>query len=244
MNLVIDFGNTHTKIAWFDSGTMNNIVQTGNSDYISIIKNINSHACENAIFCSVGKIKNEIITSLKKQCHSVLRLDKNTPLPISIVYKTPDSLGYDRIASASGAHHAFPGENVLIFDFGTAITIDFLSLKGEYLGGNISPGLHMRFKSLSDYTSSLPLVEKDEAHPLFGDDTQSAIAAGVQTGINYEVSGYIEEFVLRHANCRLVATGGDAEFIISGMKKSILLYPDLVMEGLNYILEYNTITNS
>lgn len=211
-----------------------------NSDQSSIVKWIQTQSHEKAICCTVGRLNNKVFDVLKKYCHTIVTLDQYTLLPFKIKYRTPGTLGYDRIAAACGALKAFPGENVLIFDFGTAITIDFLTATGEYRGGNISPGLDMRFKSLHHHTANLPLATRDLKYPVFGDDTRSAITAGVQMGIVFEISGYIHEFLQLYGDCKLVATGGDADFIIQGLKEPVILYPDLIMEGMHYLLEYNT----
>ena len=120
-------------------------------------------------------------------------VDHNTPVPIRNGYDTPETLGQDRLAAAVGANTICPGENLLIIDAGSAITYDFLSREGEYVGGNIAPGLKMRFTILHRMTKKLPQVEVDENEliPLFGKNTRDAIAAGVIRGVAYEVKGYI-----------------------------------------------------
>ncbi len=86
-------------------------------------------------------------------------------MPLTISYATPETLGHDRIAAAAGARKLLPGSPLLIMDLGTAITIDFVTANGEYRGGNISPGLLTRFKSLHDHTARLPLVQKEPGIP-------------------------------------------------------------------------------
>ena len=244
MNLVIDIGNTQTKMARFDKGKIADSIRILNSDQVTVVEWIQKQIYEKAIYCAVGRLNDKVFDVLKKYCRNVVALDQNTLLPFKMEYRTPDTLGYDRIAAVCGALKAFPGENVLIFDFGTAITIDFLTSTGEYRGGNISPGLDMRFKSLHNHTANLPLVVRDLKHHFFGDDTQSAITAGVQMGILFEISGYIHQFMQQYGDCRLLATGGDADFIIQGLKEPVILYPDLIMEGMHDILEYNTTPGS
>ena len=133
----------------------------------------------------------------------------------------------------------FPSTNNLIFDFGTAITIDFINANNQYLGGNISPGLNTRFKALHHYTGKLPLIEKNEHFEMTGKTTEEAIISGVQKGIVYEIEGYIREMQSSFANLNVIFTGGDAFFFEKKVKNSIFVEPMLVFFGLNRILEYN-----
>ena len=148
MNLVIDQGNTVCKLAVFDSG---NLLwrETKSEPAIPFLKEIMADYPEISagILSSVGMFDPEIQAFLKKILKTFIILDATTPLPIVNNYSSKDTLGYDRIADAVGAFSLFPGNNVLIIDAGTAITIDLLTSKGEFYGGNISPGLDLRFKS-------------------------------------------------------------------------------------------------
>jgi type III pantothenate kinase len=169
----------------------------------------------------------------------VLLLDHLTPLPIRNCYATKETLGYDRIASAVEANARFPDQDILIIDIGTAITIDFISSENEFLGGNISPGLRMRFRSLHEYTGRLPLVEPADQDALLGDDTERAIRAGVQNGIIFELDGYINEQKKRYPRLKVLMTGGDAVFFDKKLKNSIFVDLNLNLFGLHRILEYN-----
>jgi type III pantothenate kinase len=122
---------------------------------------------------------------------------------------------------------------------GTAITLDILTSKSEYIGGNISPGLVMRFRALHAFTSRLPMFEKDAFSADPGTDTRSAIISGVQKGILYEINGYVDHFSGTYPELKVILTGGDAEFFADKLKKPIFLIPNLVLSGLNYILDYN-----
>ncbi|MBN1158867.1 MAG: type III pantothenate kinase [Bacteroidales bacterium] len=239
MNLTVDIGNTHSKIACFDRDVIVDCISIENQDQTGISEWILKREYSNSIFCSVGRISENIMTAIKRQSPKVLYLDRHTPLPFRVVYKTPDTLGYDRIAAASGAIKDFPGEDVLIFDFGTALTIDFVSATGEYRGGNISPGLNTRFRSLHDYTAGLPFVKSNRNYPFLGEDTESAIVSGVQQGIVFEATGYIDTYVKQFPACKFVATGGDSSYVAGLISKQLILCPNLTLEGLNYILNFN-----
>ena len=168
-----------------------------------------------------------------------LLLDHQTPLPIRNRYLTKETLGYDRIAAAVEASARFPGQDILIIDAGTAITIDFVNSENEFLGGNISPGLLMRYRALHEFTGKLPLVEPADQDALLGDDTEGAIRAGVQNGIIFELDGYINEQKKRYPRLQILMTGGDAVFFDKNLKNYIFVDLNLNLFGLHRILEYN-----
>ena len=240
MNLVIDIGNTYTKLAWFEQGRLIETVSMDAKAWRNIHSLIGEQPPRHALLSLTGTMDPELKPVLETIKTNLMILDHNTPLPLEITYKSPETLGHDRIAAAAGARYVCPFCNVLIMDLGTAITIDFVSSEGKYLGGNISPGLQTRFRSLHEFTAKLPMVARDAEFPVFGSDTGSAIAAGVQQGIIYEINSYIDEFARMYPACEFIITGGDASFFVSKLKRSIFAIPDLVLTGLNYILEYNT----
>jgi type III pantothenate kinase len=168
----------------------------------------------------------------------VHRLNDKSKLPFINEYETPETLGPDRLASVAGAMLHYPGEEVLIIDAGTAITYDFLS-GDHYKGGNISPGLTMRFRALHKFTHKLPLetVSGDFTFP--GRNTTDALRAGVITGVVYEINEYIRTFKKDHNKLKVILTGGDSEFLKDRIRYRAGHMPDLVLDGLNYILEYN-----
>jgi type III pantothenate kinase len=240
MNLVVDIGNTLTKLAWFKNGKL---IETQRIELTArelIAKRIAANPVDRIIVSSVGNGYDDIFTALSGRVENLVFFDHTTPLPLNVLYKSPETLGLDRIAAAVGAWYIFPGSNMLVIDMGTAITIDIVTASGEFRGGNISPGLHARFRSLNEFTARLPLVSKDHNFPQFGNDTNSAIAAGVQQGIIYEVSGYIDDFENSYPDCNILITGGDAEFFVPKLKRTIFAVPDLVLTGLNNILEFIT----
>ncbi|NJK84871.1 MAG: type III pantothenate kinase [Bacteroidales bacterium] len=148
-------------------------------------------------------------------------------------------MGKDRLAAAVGAYTIYPYFNVLVIDAGSAITFDMVSESGEYLGGNISPGLEMRFRALHEFTSKLPWVSKNENFPDAGFDTESSIVCGVQWGIINEIEGYILNYLAKFQNIKIILTGGDANFFDKKVKSPIFVVPNLVLIGLNQILKYN-----
>jgi len=240
MNLVIDQGNTICKLAFFD--LQDEPVEVLNCQELSlsfledILKIRHPQFC---ILSSVKKLKPEILQFLGDNINYFLPLNYKTPLPIKNAYKTPRTLGLDRIAAAVGAWSVQPGKPLLIIDMGTAITYDFVTKDGTYIGGNIAPGMQMRLKALNKYTDKLPLVEPDMVFAPLGNDTQTAIRAGVMQGIVYEVEGYFRYLQQMHSNLFAFLTGGDLIYFDGKLKNDIFVFKNLVIFGLNRILHYN-----
>jgi len=166
-------------------------------------------------------------------------LSAETPVPVNNLYKTPETLGKDRLAAVVGAHSLFPDKNILVLDAGTALTIDFIDKDGNYRGGNISPGLNMRFRALHEYTQKLFLQSQSDEYQFLGCDTASAITSGVQNGIIFEINYYIDHFVKQFPGLVTILTGGDVNFLVDKIKKYIFAEPNLVFIGLMKIIEFN-----
>lgn len=200
-----------------------------------------------SIISSVINIEPAIVNTLNRRSQHFVLFDHVTPVPIRNGYDTPETLGQDRLAAAVGAKSLCPDENLLIIDAGSAITYDFVSAEGEYIGGNIAPGLKMRFTMLQRMTKKLPLVEVDESEliPLFGKNTRDAIAAGVIRGVAYEVKGYMRTLSEKVPHFQTYLTGGNAPYIINNVrnsrseKREMHYEKHLVLIGLNDILIYN-----
>ncbi|MCF8346510.1 MAG: type III pantothenate kinase [Bacteroidales bacterium] len=241
MNLVIDLGNSLSKIAVCE-GT--EIIESAISEKISnreIAYFINSYPeLKGAIISSVVNHSRELIDYLDTSFDMFLELTNTTPLPLINHYKTPESLGFDRIAAVTGAHTIFPRQNVLVIDAGTAITFDMVTAAGEYIGGNISPGMDMRFRALHKFTSKLPqLTADEEAVRQLGTTTREAIISGVMNGLAHEIDGYIADISSTYRNSKVVLTGGDANSFDKKLKNSIFVVAHLNLIGLNRILDYN-----
>jgi type III pantothenate kinase len=240
VNLVIDQGNTICKLAFFDM--QEEPVEVLKCQELSIhlldelVKRNHPKSC---ILSSVKELKPEILQFLGNNINFFLPMNFKTPLPIKNAYKTPQTLGLDRIAAAVGAWSLQSGKPLLIIDMGTAITFDFVTEDGNYMGGNIAPGLQMRLKALNRYTDKLPLVEPDTIFESLGTDTQSAIRAGVMQGIIYEVEGYYLSLQQMHPNLFAFLTGGDLFYFDGKLKNGIFAFENLVVFGLNRILHYN-----
>jgi type III pantothenate kinase len=193
---------------------------------------------DKAIISTVRNIPEFIIDLATHGIPYVHVLSQHTKLPFMNEYETPATLGSDRIAAVAGAYYLYPGRNVLIIDAGSAVTIDFLSGK-TYKGGNISPGLSMRFKALHRFTGKLPHGSTTEKYTTPGKSTLEAVTAGVITGLIFEINEYIREFEEKNIDSVVVLTGGDSGYLRDRIRAKVNYQPDLVLDGLNHILEYN-----
>ena len=202
-----------------------------------LLKLILQYSPSHGIISSVGEVNPEYMEMLQKRVTNFLELTAKTPLPITIDYKTPETLGKDRVAAAVGAYIQKPGRNLLIIDAGTAITYDFVDADGVYRGGNISPGMTIRFKALHTYTKRLPMLDERGELPEIGYSTDTAIRAGVISGIVREMDSYITDYKKKH-HVLAFLTGGHSFYFESRLKNSIFADGNLVLKGLNEILNY------
>ncbi|HBC03654.1 MAG TPA: type III pantothenate kinase [Aequorivita sp.] len=240
MNLVIDVGNTLVKLAVFDSGILKHKKTCVKTDFLATLGEFfeNFPSIDNSIVSSVAHFSEQQISKLEKLCN-VLLLDHTTTVPFINKYGTPKTLGIDRIALASAAVHLYINKNVLVIDAGTCITYDFINSENEYLGGAISPGISLRYKSLHTFTDKLPLLEANNSKLLIGNSTATSIHAGVVNGVLYEIDGFIEAYKNNYENLTVILTGGDAHFLRDTIKNDIFANSNFLLEGLNHILEYN-----
>jgi type III pantothenate kinase len=168
-----------------------------------------------------------------------IQLNYQTPIPIQNDYKTPQTLGNDRLAAAVGAFALYPNENCLIVDAGTCITYEFIDAKGAYKGGSIAPGMTMRFRSMHEFTAKLPLVEKQRLDSFIGFNTETSMRTGAQLGLCLEIEGFFRLYQRAFGQVRLILTGGDAEIIAQHLEEKAIVHREIVLIGLNKILDYN-----
>ena len=244
MNLIVEQGNTNLKVAVFDGDQL--VVSSSykdNNDATWVNELFEQYHPEKCIVSSVADMDEMLISFLKDRTPFILWLDENTSIPVSIEYKTKNTLGKDRIAAVTGAHYLKPGQNILVIDAGTAITYEVLEMTGVYKGGNISPGMTTRFRALNMLTKRLPLVEAGNDVPFIGTSTESAILAGVVNGIVYEMDGYIDALKIKYGDVFVFLTGGHSFYFERRLKNRIFADANLVLTGLNRILEYNAKKN-
>jgi type III pantothenate kinase len=235
MNLIIDFGNTVAKAALFNGNELKKVIKPiALEELVSLYQSIEP---EKIIISSTSLPSAKIQEYLGGKG---MILSHKTKLPFKLDYKTPETLGLDRIAAVAGAYFKFPDKNSLIIDLGTCITYDVL-INNSHLGGSISPGLHMRLKALNTFTANLPLVELDYKMEvnLIGDTTKTAILSGVVHGIKAEIEEIIRMYRDNYGSLQIIICGGDSIFFENKLKASIFAAPELVLRGLNGILQYN-----
>jgi type III pantothenate kinase len=192
-----------------------------------------------AILSSVSVVPETLKKAINDAVKKFILLDHETSLPIENCYETKETLGKDRLAAVVGGNFLYPNTNLLVVDAGTAITYDIMDKQGQYLGGNISAGLQMRFKALNYFTNQLPLLDPVDHIPLFGRNTKEAILVGVQNGLLFEVDSTIEHYRGPYPGLKVLLTGGDAKFFENKLKSIIFVVSNLVMIGLNRILIHN-----
>jgi len=238
VNIVIDQGNTSAKIAIFFEYKLfaSFIFKPLTVDRLR--KLLNKFSPSFGILCSVADVNPEVINLLRSSLPKFYVFDESLKLPLRINYKTPHSLGKDRLAAIVGAWQNHENKDMLVIDAGTAITYDFLDASGVYWGGNISPGMTVRFKSLNKYTKRLPLIDEQGILPGLGYDTETAIRSGVVGGIVKEMDAYINEYKERYPGLLVFLTGGHSFYFEKKLKNSTFADGNLVLSGLNEILNY------
>ncbi len=240
MNLIIDVGNTFIKLAVFKNNILVDKIKCTKKEFFDNFHNISEQykGIKDVIISSVGNFTEEEVLFLEKKYQTVI-LTYNTTIPFKNKYKTPQTLGVDRIALVSAAAIQYPDKNVLIIDVGSCITLDFLNSKNEYLGGSISPGIELRYQSLHNYTDKLPLLS-----PLFikkdlGNSTESSIHIGVLQGVVNEIDGFTTSYKEKYKELTIILTGGGAHYLVDSLKNDIFANSNFLLEGLNYILQNN-----
>lgn len=241
-NLVIDIGNTRTKVAVFENNRMlkSSLTDSLTKNYIEQLVT-DSPEINKAIISSVRNNATEIQNIVSQYVVQTIVLDHNTPVPIENLYQTPQTLGKDRLAAAVGANYLYPNTNLLIIDAGTAITYDFVNNKNQYMGGFITPGLNMRFKALHQFTQKLPLLQASEPQNIEGINTENSIIGGIQYGIEGEANRIIKHFSLNTNKLMIILTGGDTKYFEKLLKNYKFVALEIILLGLNIILEFNKI---
>jgi type III pantothenate kinase len=242
LKLVIDIGNSRTKIALFEGDAIRETHSLKGKFLTTITKLAANHGIPKS--CIVSKVQSEeveILESLKPiEKSRIVFLRSGLLLPLKVLYKTPETLGSDRLANACGAWALNPGCNSLVIDMGTCIKYDFVSDQGNYPGGSISPGLGMRYKALTRFTSQLPYFKPNDEFPsLTGQSTEGSIRSGVENGILEEVNGIINRYKELSDQTHIILTGGDHLKFADKLKSPIFVAPNLTLSGLKVILDHN-----
>lgn len=240
MNLCIDIGNTRVKFAVFDAAAnLIDLVLHPTLEQDVIQRLLSQYAVTAVILSSVRADHQEIRTWLATQLQAVYWLDAQLEVPILNHYLTPQTLGKDRLAAVVGAVALYPHQNILVVDAGTCITYDFVDEQRNYWGGSILPGLQMRLDAMTHFTAKLPALQLEVPKDWVGNTTISAMQTGAFWGVLHELEGFKHQYSAKYGAITLVITGGDSTYFESQLKNEIFAQPNLVLIGLNTILEYN-----
>jgi len=239
MNLCIDQGNSSTKIGLFDQNKLIDDLSYQQFGEKELSEILSKYSIQNCIISCVIADNKELVGELGRKINNFIELSHTTALPIENRYSTPETLGRDRLAAIVGAAYLKPDQDILVIDAGTAITYDFMNASRHYLGGNIAPGLNMRLRSLHEFTQKLPKVEPKTESPFLGNTTETAILSGALYGIVFEIDGYISTLKIKYPQLSTFLTGGSTFYFDSKLKSPIFAERNLVLIGLNRILNYN-----
>jgi type III pantothenate kinase len=243
MLIAVDIGNTKIKAAVFEGDALLCKFIFDKKDAQENFKKIfeKNQNPDAIVFSSVGADDEELLALLRKEA-PLFVLDRNFNFPFQNKYSTPQTLGIDRMVLAAGAVLQFPFTNRLVIDAGTCATYDFIDTHDNYLGGAISPGLHLRYAALHNFTAKLPLLSAEMPNYHIGNSTQQSIHSGVVNGYIYEIEGFIYEYSKQYQDITIILTGGDAEFLAKRLKNTIFANSNFLLESLNNLYTY-TIKN-
>jgi type III pantothenate kinase len=236
--LCFDFGNTRLKAALFQDAHMQEVMTLQNDEPATIVELINQTKPDRSVLSSVIDHHPEFETILSKSTR-FHKLDHHSKLPFTTPVGKPETIGADRLALCAAAVHLFPKSHNLVVGLGTCITFNFINKYHEFLGGSISPGMEIRFRSLQEFTAKLPLIKKEWSFPLIGYDTKTNILSGVILGMAREIDGIIDLYKEKYGNFNVLLTGGDTPHFVSYLKNKIFADPDLLFKGLYAIGENN-----
>ncbi len=236
--LCLDFGNTRLKAAIFENDQFFEEIYLAD-DSLETINNLISKFCpERSILSSVIHHNKEIEKLLADKTAFHL-LSAATQLNFTNPVNKPETIGADRLALVAGAVHFYPKKNNLVIGLGSCITYNFVNQFHQFLGGSISPGMDMRFKSMHELTAKLPLVQASWHFPLIGYDTKTNLQSGVIKGMTNEIEGFIQNYSDKFSNFNVVLTGGNSAYFASQLKNKIFADYNFLFKGLYALSELN-----
>lgn len=236
--ICFDFGNTRMKYAVF-TGRELSVVEVMEKDDDATVQNIlQQYQPQKTILSSVIN-HNPGMESVLQAGSRFHKLSHLTKLPFTTPVGKPETIGADRLAICAAVAEFYPNKNNLVIALGTCITYNFINKYHEFIGGAISPGMEMRFRSLQDYTAKLPLVKEDWNFPLIGYDTVTNITSGVILGMAKEIDGFLDAYQERYGNFNAVLTGGNSAYFVPHLKNKIFADSNLIFKGLYAISECN-----
>lgn len=236
--LCFDFGNTRLKCGVFELDIFKEDILLPDDKVATIEKVLEQYQPQNTILSSVIK-HNEAIESILAANTCFHKLSHHTKVNFSTAVGKPETIGADRLALIAAAVHYYPNKNNLVIGLGSCITYNFVNQYNQFLGGAISPGMEMRFKTMHDHTALLPLAQKDWNFPVIGYDTKTNLQSGVIAGITYEIDGFIDYYASKYGNFNVVLTGGDSAYFAGQLKNKIFADLNFLFKGLYAISEVN-----
>lgn len=238
-HLCIDWGNTRLKAGVFQNDQLEKEFNFSHEEGLQgLLYLVSQFQPKAGILSSVVQLP-EGFTEEISATMKLINLNSNTPLPFMNAYQSPNTLGSDRLALVAGSQALYPNQNSLVIGVGTAITYNFLQNGRIFRGGNITPGIALRLKSLQEHTALLPLVSETGDAPLLGFDTESGIRGGVLWGIVAEIEGMLKFYEEQYSCFNAVLTGGDLSLFASKFKSRIFADSQILLKGLNLILNHN-----
>jgi len=236
--ICLDIGNTRMKVGVFSHNEDVEYLTYDQYD-LQTLKDLQNKYPQSYFVLSATAITSDEVNAYLKSSPHLFELNHKVKLPFKNLYKTPQTIGNDRLAVVAGASHLYPNRNCLVIDAGTCITLDFINAAGEYLGGSIHPGIEMRLKAVHHFTGKLPLIENQWQDGLVGGSTEECIKIGTITAVIHEISYFIKEYQKKYSDTIVLITGGDTELFFYKLKNKIFAHPNLVLIGLHKIAQYN-----
>ena len=240
MNLVVDAGNTFVKFGVFDSNELINLFKFSYTTDLELqLYNLKTrYKIKNCAISSV--VQPDFLSFIDSIFPNNLQINIQSKFPFNIQYKTPETLGVDRIIGLSAAYYLAEGNPFLVLDLGTCITYDFVNKNNTFEGGGISPGFQMRLKAMQKFTSKLPLIGYFDKKPNFiGKSTNECLQSGAWYGMLGEINYTIARYQENNPNLKVFLTGGDTFLFVDDIKSKIFARPNLLLEGLNRLIQLN-----
>ncbi|MBL7788832.1 MAG: type III pantothenate kinase [Chitinophagales bacterium] len=237
MNLIVEIGNTNIKLALFEGRELKHLWVGREVDHIW--EELKDFKIQNAILSGSGNT--DILWWKEIQAEKKLVFTREMLKNIQYEYRTPQSLGTDRLINAWYANLLFQNMDNLVIDTGTCITFTLINNASQLIGGSISPGIALRAHSMHEYTDKLPLIEldKNRAPELIGMDTQASLFSGVILGTQFEIEKRIEAYLSLYPNLNIIMTGGSTQFFENKLNYKIFADYHFTLKGLNEILLTN-----
>lgn len=235
--LTIDAGNTTIKVGVFSNDELIEVIRFKSDELNELLHFLKTKNSKATVVSSV--LDEKFSSLLKESLKDLIIISSSSELPLLINYQSPKTLGIDRICNAAAISHLNPGKKTVSIDIGTCIKFDFVDENSSYLGGSISPGIDLRYKSLNDYTANLPLLNFRTPINLIGTNTSESIHSGVINGIKAEIESLIERYENEYSPLTFFVTGGDSLYFDFAGKNNIFVDENLTLKGLYLIFQLN-----